>query len=128
MSLGVDSLFRINSSFIHFHLSPFSPFLRTYTHSSLYSSPHSSSSLSLSISYLINFPAEDFDFYSKRHVGMPFGLSIYMDGLVDLRVSTCCEYRHKCGNLLGSRCSHFKLVSMSGGRPCCKYVGNLSRL
>ena len=83
----------------------------------------------LSFVSIIFFFAEEFGFYSKRHIGMPFGLSIYMDGVLDIRVSSCCEYRHKAGALLGSKaCSHFRLISMCGGRPCYKYAELRQRL
>lgn len=76
--------------------------------------------------YVLSILTEEFGFYSKRHIGMPFGLSIYMDGLIDLRVSTCCEYRHKRGVQLGSKCSHFRLVNITGGKPCYRYYRSLS--
>ena len=37
---------------------------------------------------------------------------------MDSRVSTCCEFRHKCGKMLGSKSSHFRLVKLKGGQPC----------
>ena len=53
---------------------------------------------------------------------MPYGLTIYLDGLMDSRVSACCEYRHQCGMLLGSKTAHFKLVKVEGGTPCYRLV------
>ena len=38
--------------------------------------------------------------------------------MIDTRVSVCCEYRHKVGKHLGSKNGHFKLVRVSGGKPC----------
>ncbi len=49
---------------------------------------------------------------------MPFGLTLYVDGMKDCRVSACCEYRHHTGKLLGSKTAHFGLVKVEGGRPC----------
>ncbi len=49
---------------------------------------------------------------------MPFGLTIYVDGMMDCRVSACCEYRHRTGRLLGSKTAQFGLVKVEGGRPC----------
>lgn len=72
----------------------------------------------LSLSLLI----EKFQFLSKRHFGNPLGLSIYLDGMMDTRVSSCCEYRHRCGKMLGSRIAHFKLVKVEGGKPCYRCV------
>ena len=41
---------------------------------------------------------------------------------MDSRVSTCCEFRHKCGKMLGSKSSHFRLVKLNGGKPCNRSV------
>ena len=41
---------------------------------------------------------------------------------MDSRVSACCEYRHQCGRLLGSKTAHFKLVKVEGGKPCYRCV------
>lgn len=65
---------------------------------------------------------ECFTFISRRHLGMPFGLTFYLDGMMDSRVSACCEFRHQCGKLLGSKSSHFRLVKVKGGRPCYRSV------
>lgn len=35
-------------------------------------------------------------------------------------MSTCCEYKHKAGRLLGSKTSHFMFVSVTGAQPCYK--------
>ena len=53
---------------------------------------------------------------------MPYGLTIYLDGMMDSRVSACCEYRHQCGRLLGSKTAHFKLVKVEGGKPCYRFA------
>lgn len=49
---------------------------------------------------------------------MPFGLTLYVDGMMVCRVSACCEYRHRAGKLLGSKTARFGLVKVEGGRPC----------
>ena len=50
---------------------------------------------------------------------MPFGLTIYVDRVVDIRLSACCEHKYQCGKLLGSRkTANFGLVKLSGGKPC----------
>lgn len=71
---------------------------------------------------------EHFRFTSKRHVGMPFGLTIYLDGLIDSRISACCEYKHQCGNFLGSKSSHFGLVKVEGGKPCYRCTAARERV
>lgn len=50
---------------------------------------------------------------------MPFGLSLYVEGLIDCRVSTCCEYKHGPGKLIGPlKQAHFAVVEVEGGSPC----------
>ena len=50
---------------------------------------------------------------------MPFGLSLYVEGLIDCRVSTCCEYKHGPGKLIGPpKQAHFAVVDIEGGSPC----------
>ena len=66
------------------------------------------------------FPSGMILFTSRRHRDCPFGISLYTDGMIDTRLSTCCEYRHKTGRMLGCRSGHFKLVNVSGGKPCYK--------
>ena len=62
--------------------------------------------------------SESFSFDSIRYPGMPFALAIYTSGMIDCRVSVCCEYRHRAGTLLGGRSAHFKVVSIERGSPC----------
>ena len=66
----------------------------------------------------VSSPIEHFTFASRRHLDMPFGLTFYLDGMMDYRMSACCEYRHQSGKLLGSKTAHFGLVRVEGGRPC----------
>jgi hypothetical protein len=60
-------------------------------------------------------PKANFSFVSRRHFGMPLGLSLYVDGLAKCRISSCCEYKHSLGSIIGGS---FKLVSIEGGKPC----------
>lgn len=63
---------------------------------------------------------DTFSFISRRHRGYPFSLSIFMDGRVDCRVSTCCEYKHAKGVKLGGKMGHFSLLKVEGATPCYK--------
>ncbi|XP_050394084.2 glutamate-rich protein 3 isoform X2 [Patella vulgata] len=65
-------------------------------------------------------PKSDFTFVSHRHRGYPFSLTIYVDGRMDSRVSTCCEYRHAKHVRLGGPNGHFSIVSVTGNMPCYK--------
>lgn len=62
----------------------------------------------------------NFSFTSRRHRDFPFGLTLYIDGHQDATVSTCCEYKHSKGKLLGSKSSHFLFVGVTGAKPCYK--------
>lgn len=75
--------------------------------------------------WLISFCSEIFSFISRRHRGYPFSLSIFVDGRVDSRVSTCCEYKHAKGVKLGGKMGHFSLLKVEGATPCYKWVAML---
>ena len=64
--------------------------------------------------------AANFEFISYRHRGFPFSLSLYLDGQMDSRVSTCCEYRHSRGAKIGGKQGHFSLLRVDGAIPCYK--------
>jgi hypothetical protein len=63
-------------------------------------------------------PKSKFVFTSKRSRGAPFGITIYVDGMLKARLSTCCEYKYKPGHLLGGKQSHFQLIDVSEAAPC----------
>ncbi|XP_031564340.1 glutamate-rich protein 3-like isoform X2 [Actinia tenebrosa] len=63
-------------------------------------------------------PNTIFTFVSRRHRGAPFGLTFYIDSLQDIRLSSCCEYKHKPGHILGGRNGHFQFVQVEGAAPC----------
>ncbi|UJR16504.1 hypothetical protein I4U23_003406 [Adineta vaga] len=63
---------------------------------------------------------DEFSFNSHRHSDYPLGLSLYVKGLIDSRISTCCEYKHRNGVRLGGERGHFAVVSVQGSKPCLK--------
>ncbi|KAK3750351.1 hypothetical protein QZH41_010267, partial [Actinostola sp. cb2023] len=63
-------------------------------------------------------PNTIFTFISRRHRGSPFGLTFYIDSLQDIRLSACCEYKHKPGHILGDRNGHFQFIQVEGAAPC----------
>ncbi|ESO91318.1 hypothetical protein LOTGIDRAFT_105547, partial [Lottia gigantea] len=65
-------------------------------------------------------PNTDFTIFSHRHRGFPFSLTIYVDGRMDCRVSTCCEYRHALNVRLGGAQGHFSFTDVQGNMPCYK--------
>jgi hypothetical protein len=67
---------------------------------------------------------ENFTFAVRAHGSKPFCITVLVDGIRDLRVSTCCEHKHK----KGSKISNFTLVDVNGGKPCfkCRNDPNIS--
>ena len=70
----------------------------------------------------LNYSIDEFTFVSHRHTDYPLGLSLYVKGLIDSRISTCCEYKHRHGVRLGGERGHFAIVSVEGSKPCLKYI------
>ena len=67
------------------------------------------------------FITGDFTFTSRRHHGYPFSLTFYINGVLDCRLSTCCEYKHQRGARIGGRAGHFALIGVEGVQPCYKW-------
>lgn len=59
---------------------------------------------------------EDFQICTRPHENHPFCITILIDGIRDLRISCCCEYKHGPGTKLG----HFTILNVQGGFPCGK--------
>ncbi|TRY94464.1 hypothetical protein DNTS_011382 [Danionella cerebrum] len=64
-------------------------------------------------------PGEQFNFISQRHLGFPFSATIFVNGMMAARISSCCEYRYSPGFQQGRR-SIFRLTRLNGGKPCYK--------
>lgn len=62
-------------------------------------------------------PLEQFEFVSQRHRGYPFSATLYVNGIVVSRISSCCEYRYAPGFQQGRK-SCFRLTWLAGGLPC----------
>ncbi|XP_038156315.1 uncharacterized protein LOC119793286 [Cyprinodon tularosa] len=60
---------------------------------------------------------EQFQFVSQRHRGFPFSASLYVNGIMAARISSCCEYRYAPGFQQGRK-SCFRLSWLAGGTPC----------
>ncbi|CAF1391599.1 unnamed protein product [Rotaria sordida] len=63
-------------------------------------------------------PNETFEFESRRHQDYPFALAFYVNGLIDSRLSTCCEYRHKRNIPLGGKHGLFGIIDIKNIKPC----------
>ncbi|CAM2706639.1 unnamed protein product [Rotaria socialis] len=72
---------------------------------------------------------EKFSFESRRHPDYPFALALYINGLIDSRISTCCEYRHKRNVPLGGKQGLFGIVDVIDAKPCrnCRYKKNVKK-
>jgi len=66
--------------------------------------------------------AGNFTFTSRRHVGCPFSVVLYVNGYQSSRLSACCEYRHSVGSRLGGQHGHFALVSVIAAKPCYRWT------
>ncbi|CAF0982411.1 unnamed protein product [Adineta steineri] len=73
-------------------------------------------------------PNKNFTFQSRRHFDYPFALSLYVNDLIDCRISVCCEYKHKIGVPLGGKRASFAFLNIQGGQPCltCQFNQNSS--
>ncbi|KAM3610326.1 uncharacterized protein V6R79_002307 [Siganus canaliculatus] len=60
---------------------------------------------------------EQFQFVSQRHKGYPFSATLYVNGIMVARISSCCEYRYAPGFQQGRK-SCFRLTWLAGGLPC----------
>ncbi|KAK1128688.1 hypothetical protein AOXY_G38551 [Acipenser oxyrinchus oxyrinchus] len=60
---------------------------------------------------------EQFRFVSKRHFGFPLSATLFINGLMATRMSSCCEYRYSIGFQQGKH-SCFRVTELSGGTPC----------
>ncbi|KAI6654240.1 Glutamate-rich protein 3-like isoform X3 [Oopsacas minuta] len=67
-------------------------------------------------------PGSRFSFISRRHMDSTLGLTFYLSGLVDARLSACCEYRYKPGHRVGGggKTCHYEWVSVKDATPCFK--------
>ncbi|XP_063262903.1 glutamate-rich protein 3 isoform X2 [Prinia subflava] len=65
---------------------------------------------------------DTFQFTSKRHLGFPFSLTFYLNGLQVERLSSCCEYRYqRCSQLRGTN-SYFRVLHVTGAPPCYRCI------
>ncbi|NWH90049.1 ERIC3 protein, partial [Aegithalos caudatus] len=65
---------------------------------------------------------DTFQFTSKRHLGFPFSLTFYVNGLQVERLSSCCEYRYqRCSRLRGTN-SYFRVLHVAGAPPCYRCI------
>lgn len=76
----------------------------------------------IDVRFDLNCFSANFTFISRRHRGAPFGLTVYIDGVQDIRVSSCCEYKHKPGCKLGGKNAKFVFLGVTGAAPCYRFA------
>lgn len=63
------------------------------------------------------FLLEQFLFQSRRHINYPFALAFYVNGVIENRLSVCCEAR--CNNMrIGGKNGVFAIVSVEKPTTC----------
>ena len=69
--------------------------------------------------------AETFQFESRRHPDYPFALAFYINGLIDNRLSICCEWRYRKSVRLGGRRGVFGILQVRNSKACQRYRPSL---
>ncbi len=64
---------------------------------------------------------DEFTFKSHRLLDTPFTIAIYINGIIDSRISTCCEQGYLKQRNLRSKRTAFQLLFVDGGTPCYTY-------
>lgn len=65
---------------------------------------------------------EIFRFQSRRHQDYPFALAFYINGLIDNRLSICCESRYKHNVRIGGKRGSFGIINVDKSRACRRFV------
>ncbi|KAJ8270897.1 hypothetical protein GJAV_G00120500 [Gymnothorax javanicus] len=65
---------------------------------------------------------EAFRFISRRHLGFPFSLTFFRNGIQVERLSSCCEFRYRRGSRLGGKHGLFALTAVDGASPCYRCI------
>ncbi|KAJ8357552.1 hypothetical protein SKAU_G00203460 [Synaphobranchus kaupii] len=65
---------------------------------------------------------EAFQFVSRRHMGFPFSLTFFLNGMLVERLSSCCEFRHRGGSRLGGKRGQFGFTVVDGASPCYRCI------
>ncbi|GBM10636.1 hypothetical protein AVEN_7913-1 [Araneus ventricosus] len=62
-------------------------------------------------------------FICLDHEGFTFSITLFLDGIRYLKLSSCCIFRYSPGRRLGGSSGCFSIKSIEGGKPClrCQY-------
>ena len=77
--------------------------------------------ISIRCFFIVDFSLETFAFNSRRQPGSPFVLTLYVNGVVDCRVSACCESKPKRRVPLEGQNSSFAIHSVQKANRACRY-------
>ena len=80
--------------------------------------PNRNCSFTCILSIMLMLCLEKFAFDSRRHQDYPFALALYINGLIDSRISVCCEYRHRNHIRLGGKYGSFAIDEIRKVKPC----------
>lgn len=59
-------------------------------------------------------------FVSLDHEGYFFSIIVFLDGIRELKLSSCCVFRYAPGRRLGGTNGTFSVKRIEGGKPCLK--------
>ncbi|CAL1271106.1 unnamed protein product [Larinioides sclopetarius] len=68
-------------------------------------------------------PNASVTFMCLDHEGFTFSITLFLDGIRYLKLSSCCIFRYSPGRRLGGSSGCFSIKSIEGGKPClrCQY-------
>ncbi|KAF8784552.1 glutamate-rich protein 3-like isoform X2 [Argiope bruennichi] len=68
-------------------------------------------------------PNESVAFICLDHEGFTFSITLFLDGIRYLKLSSCCIFRYSPGRRLGGSSGCFAIRNIEGGKPClrCQY-------
>ncbi|CAF0862501.1 unnamed protein product [Rotaria sordida] len=75
-------------------------------------------------------PNKTFQFESRRHIDYPFALTFYVNGLIDNRLSICCEFRYKHNVRIGGKRGLFGIINVQKSKACkrCRVEQRMKKL
>ncbi|CAF1007818.1 unnamed protein product [Rotaria sp. Silwood1] len=75
-------------------------------------------------------PNKTFQFESRRHINYPFALTFYVNGLIDNRLSICCEFRYKHNVRIGGKRGLFGIINVQKSKACrrCRTEQRMKKL
>ncbi len=63
-----------------------------------------------------------FQFECRRHSDYPFALAFYVNGLIDDRLSICCESRYQNNVRIGGKRGLFGIINVQKSKACRRLI------